>query len=58
MNYPYLSMADEQRFNGDRHKLKGLMNSIMGRPSWAAFSYVKMLRNYKRAEWLDDFCGV
>lgn len=51
---PFPTMAETQRSNGDRHKLKGLINSIMGRPDWAAFSYLKMIKNYKRANFLDE----
>lgn len=53
----FLTIAETHRENGDRHKLKGYLNSIMGRPHWAAFSYVKMLRNYECADWCERFLG-
>jgi len=49
LNSLYVSLSSPFIANGDRHKAKGMINSILGKPDWAAFSYVKMLRNYEKA---------
>lgn len=53
--YPHVSLSGAFCSNGDRHALKALLHSIMGRYGWACGSHLKAIRNYDRAFWLDAF---
>lgn len=46
----YITIPEAHRNNGDRHKLRGMLHSILGRPSYAAGSYLKMVKNYDHAD--------
>lgn len=45
----YFFLSESIRLNGQRHKLKGDMHAVLGRPGFAAGSYLKAIRNEVRA---------
>lgn len=51
----YITLQESIRLNGDRHKLRSLLHSIMGRYDYAAGSSLKMIKNYKRSDSLRNF---
>lgn len=45
----YVTLPQALWGNGDRHKMRGLLHSIMGRHGHAAGSYLKMVKNYRQS---------
>lgn len=57
MTYQYVTIGQSYWANSQRHKIKGMINSILGKPEWAAFSYIKMVKNAEKARFLEGDWG-
>ena len=49
-HYAFRDIASSIQGEGDRQRLRGYLHSMLGRPSFAAGSYLKMVKKYRKAD--------